>query len=161
MLNAPTAGTSYGAHGVWSWENSPGVPQEHGGTGEAKPWFEAMGLPASGQLKHLSDLFRSLPWWKLRPAPGFAQRVGQADQAGANQAATHIAAARTPAGEAAVVYLPVGGTIAVQTETLPAGWRASWFNPRTGDRLPAQPAADGSFRSPDEKDWGLVFGRGV
>jgi hypothetical protein len=42
LLNAPTAGSSYGAHGVWSWETEPKEPREHRGTGIAQPWFRAM-----------------------------------------------------------------------------------------------------------------------
>lgn len=77
LLNAPTAGTSYGAHGVWSWETEPAEPQEHGGTGVARPWFEAIRLPGSESVRHLSGLFRSLPWWELRPAPGLAEPAGE------------------------------------------------------------------------------------
>lgn len=67
LLNAPTAGTSYGAHGVWSWETKPNTPQEHGGSGVAKPWYEAMALPGSTSMKHMADLFTSIDWWRLRP----------------------------------------------------------------------------------------------
>ena len=67
LLNAPTAGASYGAHGVWSWEAKPNTPQEHGGTGVAKPWHEAMALPGSTSMKHMADLFTSIDWWRLRP----------------------------------------------------------------------------------------------
>ena len=122
MLNAPTAGTSYGAHGVWSWEMESKEPQEHGGTGVAKPWFEAMDLPGSSQLKHLSDLFHSLRWWELRPDRDFAKRVGKTPppppRGGA--AGLHVAAARSPHGEA-VVYLPVGGDRRGENRTAPEG----------------------------------------
>lgn len=67
LLNAPTAGTSYGAHGVWSWETAPNTPQEHGGTGIAQPWHKAMALPGSAQMGHMADLFGSIQWWRLRP----------------------------------------------------------------------------------------------
>ena len=67
LLNAPTAGSSYGAHGVWSWETSPNTPQEHSGTGVAQPWHVAMSLPGSMHMKHMAELFTSIRWWELRP----------------------------------------------------------------------------------------------
>jgi hypothetical protein len=67
VLNAPTAGVTYGAHGVWSWETEPREPQEHGGTGVAQPWHAAMNLPGSEQMKHMAALFESIDWWRLRP----------------------------------------------------------------------------------------------
>jgi hypothetical protein len=67
MLNAPAAGVSYGAHGVWSWETTAREPQEHGGTGIAQPWHAAMNLPGSEQMKHLAELFTSVDWWRLHP----------------------------------------------------------------------------------------------
>jgi hypothetical protein len=158
MLNAPTAGTSYGAHGVWSWESQPKEPQEHGGTGVAKPWFEATDLPGSSQLKHLGDLFHSLRWWELRPDHDFAKRVGKTppQPARGGAAGLHVAAARSPQGEA-IVYLPVGGAVAVKTERLRRGWKAAWFDPRTGRWCPARTEVDAVFDAPDENDWVLVF----
>ncbi|MBN2476459.1 MAG: DUF4038 domain-containing protein [Pirellulales bacterium] len=162
MLNAPTAGTSYGAHGVWSWESRPKEPQEHGGTGVAQPWFEAMDLPGSSQLKHLSDLFRSLRWWEIRPDRQFAARVGNKppEPARGGAAGLHVAAARSPQGDLALVYLPVGGAVAIQTERLRDGWTAEWFNPRTGKSTPAGPSEGRVFKSPDAEDWVLVFRAG-
>ena len=134
MLNAPTAGTSYGAHGVWSWESTPKEPQEHGGTGVAKPWFEAMDLPGSFQLKHLSDLFTSLRWWQLRPDPGFARRVGEKTP---RRALTHVVYTRDRKGTAAL-YLdgrPVADRrIAGSCENWDGGFRLALANELTGDR---------------------------
>ncbi|MBN1443941.1 MAG: DUF4038 domain-containing protein, partial [Planctomycetes bacterium] len=100
-LNAPTAGTSYGAHGVWSWETQPAEPQEHGGTGIAKPWFQAVELPGGQQVKHLSDLFQSIRWWELRPD----RALVASDAPGAPQPElTHIAYTRDRAGQC-ILYI--------------------------------------------------------
>jgi hypothetical protein len=58
---------------------------------------------------------------------------------------------------AAVVYLPVGGSVAVKTERLPKGWKAEWFDPRSGKATAANTEGDGVFKSPDAEDWVLVF----
>lgn len=96
LLNAPTAGTSYGAHGVWSWETAPAEPQEHRGTGVARPWFEAMELPGSRQVGHLVRLLGSIRWWTLRPADELVSTGrGEDETAGL----TYVVYTREPGGE--------------------------------------------------------------
>lgn len=143
LLNAPTAGLTYGAHGIWSWEIEPKEPLLHKGTGIAKPWFEAMKLPGSEQMKYLHELFASLRWWELRPDATLVR--GQS-----NDPAKFIAAGRTTSGDAALLYLPVGGNVNVNATIT----RAEWFNPRNGQRQAAT-AEQGSFRAPDAQDWVL------
>ncbi len=145
LLNAPTAGLTYGAHGIWSWETEPKEPLLHKGTGIAKPWFEAMKLPGSQQMKYLHEVFASLRWWELRPAPSLLDEQ-------ANEAAKFIAASRTVRGDAAFVYLPVGGEVIIKATVI----KAEWFNPRTGQRQTTQPQ-QGKFRAPDAQDWGLLL----
>jgi hypothetical protein len=140
LLNAPTAGLTYGAHGVWSWEVEPKEPLLHSGTGIAKPWFEAMNLPGSLQMKYLHEFFASLQWWELRPD---ASLLSQS----ANDPAKFIAAAKTRRGDLAVVYLPVGGEIAI-----PSVRQAQWFDPRTGRWRKAIPRA-GTFQASSTEDW--------
>ena len=76
---------------------------------------------------------------------------------GGGAAAEHVAAACSPTGDVAVVYLPVGGTIEVNTTKLQPGWRSRWFNPRSGEDQVARPEGAGRFRSPGPGDWVLVF----
>jgi hypothetical protein len=73
LLVAPPAGVTYGAHGIWSWQTKAAVPLNHGGSGLAKPWHEAMDLPGAQHMKHLTTLFRSLNWWQLRPVNDIVQ----------------------------------------------------------------------------------------
>ena len=61
LLNAPTAGVTYGAHGVWSWHTAAGQPPtDHPDTGIAKIWREALSFPGSAQMKHLEEFFTSI-----------------------------------------------------------------------------------------------------
>lgn len=153
LLSAPTAGVSYGAQGVWSWETEPGEPLNHEGTGVAKPWSEAIGLPGSNDLKHLADLFTSIDWWTLRPYQALLAR-----QPGGEDPARFVAAARSSAGDVTVLYLPQGGDVQLQAGQLNAGLNAFWHDPRTGARQDAQPAGDPhTFSAPDSLDWVLVL----
>ncbi len=141
LLNAPTAGGTYGAHGIWSWEVEPREPLLHKGTGIAKPWFEAMNLPGSRQMKFLVQAFAGLRWWELRPDA--ALLASQNSEAG-----KFIAAARTSRGDAALIYLPVGGEVIITTAVA----SAEWFNPRNGQTQSAAPSQN-KYRAPDEQDW--------
>lgn len=141
LLNAPTAGLTYGAHGIWSWEVEPKEPLLHKGTGIAKPWFEAMKLPGSQQMKYMHEAFASLRWWELQPDPSLIK-----DQA--KEPAKFIAASRTLRGDAAVIYLPVGGTVSVKATIV----KAAWFDPRTGQWRRAV-NKQRKFQAPDQQDW--------
>ena len=152
LLNAPTAGLTYGAHGIWSWETTAKVPLNHNSTGVAKPWREAKDLPGSTQMKHLAELFTSLAWWQLRPDDSLL-----AAQPGGDDPARHVSAARSERGDLGVLYLPVGGEVALKSGILRGRWQAEWFDPRTGIRTPIRGAAQGKFSAPDEQDWVLVL----
>ncbi len=155
LLVSPPAGVSYGAHGIWSWELSPREPMSHLGTGVAPPWYEAMEYPGSTSLKHLRALFESLEWWLLRPAQDLL-----AEQPGATDPHRFVAAARAQDGEWAMLYLPVGGKIAVRTESLANPRVARWFNPRDGTWVGelAVTEAVQTFQTPDPEDWVLWIG---
>jgi hypothetical protein len=150
LLVAPTAGVTYGAHGIWSWQTEPGVPLNHRGTGVARPWREALRFPGSEDMRRVAELFESLEWWRLRPAPWL---VGEQPE----DPARFVGAAATEAGDQAVIYLPVGGAVRVALERLRPGVEASWFNPRDGSRRLARPGRGGRFAAPGAGDWVLLF----
>lgn len=142
LLNTPTAGLTYGAHGVWSWEVEPKEPLLHKGTGIAKPWFDAMNLPGSQQMKFMHEFFASMNWWELRPDTTLV--VNQKDKP-----ANYISSAKTVSGDVAVYYFPVGGEVEI-----PIFSRAEWFDPRSGQWQTA--SKDGNIlRTPSMQDWVL------
>ena len=152
LLNAPTAGATYGAHGVWSWQTAAAVPLNHDRSGEAKPWQEAIQLPGSEHMRYMAELFASLPWWRLRPVQSLLTA-----QPGAKDPAQFVSAALSADNDAAVFYLPVGGAIRVSNEVLPEGLsQAEWFDPRTGQRSPAE-GTEGRYQAPSSEDWVLTL----
>ncbi len=151
LLSAPVAGVTYGGHGVWSWHTKPGAePTDHPGTGVAKIWSEALDLPAAGQMKHVRDLFESVEWTKLRPAPNLLST-----QPGTDDPAKFVASAATPDDKIMVFYTPVGGTIPVKPFLRKRLESIEWFNPRTGEKS----VGDDKYKTPDEQDWVLVIRR--
>lgn len=63
---------------------------------------------------------------------------------------------RNRKGELAVIYLPTGGSVAVRPGALAEGLHARWYNPRTGEWIPASANANNTFAAPDNEDWALL-----
>jgi hypothetical protein len=69
LLNAPTAGVSYGGHGVWGWDDGTKPPTDHPNTGTPLPWQKALTLPCAEQMTNLVNFFTSIDFQHLRPMP--------------------------------------------------------------------------------------------
>jgi hypothetical protein len=150
LLNAPTAGVSYGAHGIWSWQTEPGEPLNHEGSGIAPLWNEAVNLPGSGQMGVLASIFSGLPWWQLRPNPDLVR-----DQPGMLDPKAFIAAAQNADRSTIVLYLPIGGRAEMDTDL--SGRTGCRIDPETGKRWPIKVDAAGNLDSPVDTDWVVVL----
>jgi hypothetical protein len=157
LLASPPAGVTYGVHGVWSWEEKPGVPLAHEGTGEARPWKEAMSLPGSAQLKYLRDMFDRLPWWELRPADEIILERPN------DPTFLHcIKAARTASGDWALVYLPDNERVTIDMKPFNGAVLGLWLDPRTGMysktiEIPAGVATSRLEAPGKGSDWVLIL----
>jgi Protein of unknown function (DUF4038)/Domain of unknown function (DUF5060)/Putative collagen-binding domain of a collagenase len=155
LLNAPTAGVTYGAHGVWSWHTAVGQPPtDHPDTGIAKVWHEALSLPGSTRMNYLEKFFTSIPWWTLQPDNNLL-----ADESQRADPATHVSGARSENRDLAIFYLPVGGELELKKGVLRENLSAQWFNPRTGERVPIRRSRQRFFQAPDQQDWVLLLRR--
>jgi hypothetical protein len=153
LLNAPTAGVTYGAHGVWSWHTAVGQPPtDHPDTGVAKTWREALSFLGSTQMKYLEGFFTSIAWWTLRPDANLL-----AEQPGGDDPAHYVSGARSENGNLVVMYLPIGGNLKFKEGALNEGLQAEWFDPRTGQRLSIQSSGQDAFQAPDQQDWVLLL----
>ena len=146
LLASPTAGVTYGGHGVWGWDDGTTVPENHPTTGIAKPWREALHLEGAEQIVHLAAFFEGIEWWRLLPAPELV--VGQP---GGHR---HISASRSAEGDLAVVYVPEDREIALRLDGLQAGLTGTWIDPSTGAAVPAD-LDDGRLTTPAPGDWWL------
>src|SRR6185436_324633 len=117
LLNTPTAGVTYGAHGVWSWHTRVGEPPtDHPTTGVAKTWREALSFPGSVQMKYLEEFFTSLHWWELSPDNDLL-----AEQPAGEDPIRHVSASRSEKGDLALLYLPVGGEVKLKAGSMTSG----------------------------------------
>lgn len=162
LLNAPTAGITYGAHGIWSWSDGHSAPIDHPTSGVPLSWRESLQFPGAAQMTYLHDFFTSIDFSHLRPAP---QILGQ--QPGAADPAKFISAAMTERNDLAVIYTPAGGTVRLLLKVLtsmPNSPGLIWFNPRTGKKNPAAALVDDKLvqvPAPDAQDWVLLVSAGV
>lgn len=137
LLAAPVAGVSYGAHGVWSWQESAGVPFNHPASGTARTWKEAIGFPGSESVSHLQAIFKSIEWWRLNPC----QELLEA-QPGIDSPLEFIAAACTPEHDIAVIYAPAGGTISLRKGFFGEHAETRCIDPASGRELWARQLRD-------------------
>lgn len=154
LLVAPTAGVSYGAHGVWGWDDGKSEPTDHPGTGVPLRWKQALRMPGGEQMAHVAKLFESFDYWRLRPAPYLL--AGALD---IKDPATFVAVSRTDRGDLTVAYTPLRQTVTLRSDLLPSSFDAEWHSPATGAKLEAVAETDGlgrSFSPPGEGDWTLV-----
>lgn len=154
LLNAPTAGVTYGGLGVWGWDDGTKAPTDHPGTGTPLPWQKALTMPAAEQVPHLVDFFTSVDWWKLRPAPVLPSNPG------ATMPSKFVTGAKSDDRNLCVVYVPEDRTVEVKLDLMPTSPNVSWFNPRTGEKSPAVAVVTQTtcqFPTPAEGDWILFM----
>lgn len=130
LLAAPTAGVTYGAHGIWSWESGPALPLSHPHAGVALSWRDAMHLPGSVSMSYLKALFHSIEWWRLLPCPEMLKV-----QPGAENPGSFIATACSAERDIGIAYLPEGGTIELQCGIFGEDTTVTCFDPSMGTLL--------------------------
>lgn len=155
LLNAPTAGITYGGHGIWGWDDGTRPPTDHPRSGVPLPWQKALLMPAAEQMAHLAKLFSAIPFEQLRPAPEVLVH-----QPGEEKPALWLAAARTLDKSTTVIYTPLLQNIELRQRDLPPGFKLTWRNPRDGSTSAVVGVVNGSnliVAPPSEGDWVLLI----
>ncbi len=150
LLVSPTAGVTYGHHGIWPWMEARAVPKDHDRSGEAPPWWEALESEGARAITHLQRFFTALDWWKLRPAQDWL-----AAQPGDETAENFVAVGHAQDGSFAVAYTPVAQPIAFAHD-LATFQHPQWYNPRSGAWNPAR-IENGLATPPADQDWVLLL----
>jgi hypothetical protein len=153
LLVAPPAGVTYGAHGIWSWERAPVIPMNHLNTACARPWFEAIHLPGSMDMRHLATLLAELSWWELEPG-----RALLSSEVLQRPLAEFVALAVARARDWALAYLPVGGSVTLRLDQLNKPGQFRWYDPRSGNWSSSVGIEGDRFSAPDRQDWVLWIG---
>ena len=155
LLSTPTAGVSYGAAGVWGWDAGDAPTPGHPNAGTPPAWRDALSFDAGEQVAHLSALFQSIEFQKLRP-----DSVVLAEQPGDEALSEYAAAASSVDGRLVVVYTPVEKRLKINVAKLPTPLIAAWVNPRTGERSSVLAVLRGAALecpAPGPGDWLLLL----
>lgn len=121
-------------------------------------WPTALSSTGAQYVQHAAALFRSREGAELVPdVSGSIVAVNT----GAFGNANYAAAAKAPSGRSVLVYLPVGGTIQIDTTQVPGPqFVAWWYNPRDGHSQNIGSFSTGGnapFTAPDANQWVLVL----
>ncbi len=124
ILNLPTAGITYGAHGLWPWLRDGEKILNHRQTGEGiSRWHQSIKLPGSVQVGYLSKFIQRLEWWNLKPASGLL-----AEQPGDKAFNRFISLSRTDDGQTIVAYVPKPNPVRLYNFNREV-YEGQWFNP--------------------------------
>ncbi|WP_160164552.1 DUF4038 domain-containing protein [Pedosphaera parvula] len=154
LLNAPTAGVSYGADGVWNWQKEAANKRPNSNAG-SPVWQKNLTMPVAEQMKIVGQIFNSIEFWRLRPAPGML-----VVQPGDEHPARHISATQSSLKDLSVIYIPEERSVDLKATTIPTPLKATWINARTGDRMDAVGYVAGPicrFITPQPGDWLLLI----
>ena len=121
-LFARAHGHTYGCHPIWQMWQPDRAPLSVC----RRPWYEALHLAGSGQMKHAKALLLSRPFLTRIPDPSLL-----ASEPGSG--VHHVRATRDEEGSYALIYFPTNQRVEVDLEKL-AGETliAHWYNPRNG-----------------------------
>jgi len=118
---AGACGVTYGNHAIWQFMSAREETINYPDRG----WINAMDRPGAYQVGYLRRLMQSRPM--LGRIPDSSLIIGDIGKKG-----EHIEAFRGGDNSYAMVYLPVGKTIIINTAALPKRLSAWWYNPKDG-----------------------------
>jgi hypothetical protein len=101
----------------------------------APGWKNHLDTRGSVQLGYLARLFAGMQWYRLVPHQSHAivtGGYGTYTEDGNVGSSNYVTTASTPDGTLTLSYLPVGGTLTVDTSRLAPGVKARWFDPSNG-----------------------------
>ena len=164
------AGTVFGNDFVWTAQSARGTYSADYAAADrtVSSWAAELESPGTFQMMRLHQLFEGLPWQRLVPA-GAASGLPDPVVSGQRPRALRIASAATRQGDLLVLYVPPARkrsrAFTLSMSGLSGPSRARWFDPTTGQILPAAGDIPNrgtfTFRTPGknalgETDWVLV-----
>ena len=129
------------------------------------PWQEAIKYGGANQMKHVSEFFKSIPWWELVPHREWLTVNGEPNPLPASENISPPQCAAAP-GLIYVVYIPRGNERnMIRLLNLDnQSYMAKWFDPRNGVEilLEDSPKNSSAWIIPDrpvpaDEDWVLLL----
>ena len=156
ILATPTAGITYGANGIWPWIRNGEQILNHGNSTGVPTWDQCIDFPAGIQIGYLAEFARTLPWWRLKPAPQLLT-----EQPGDKTFNHFISVSQADECGTIVAYVPARLTVKLFN---PRGhtYEGEWFSPVANDLIGATlTQRDGVIEAvpPRDNDMVLVLHR--
>ncbi len=149
---AGACGVTYGNHAIWQFMSAREETVNYPDRG----WINAMDRPGAYQAGHLRKLIESRPMLQRVPDNSIIIK-------GQGEKGEHMEAFRAEDNSYAMIYLPVGKTITINTANMPKQIVAWWFNPKDASTQQAatlDKKEKMEFTSPTKgigNDWVLVI----
>ncbi|WP_238752092.1 apiosidase-like domain-containing protein [Neolewinella maritima] len=150
-----TAGHTFGNHNIWQMWQPGRAPISSART----PWKEAVHYPGVAQMGHLRKLMESLPYYDMHPDWDLLNNAP-------NSSGRETVVAHTEDMTHLLAYTPYGDELRVDADQLPTPATYTWFNPRSGERIPFTPEEAGNELVLDPpldptrgNDWVLIVSR--
>ncbi len=123
-------GNTYGCHDVWQMYS----PQRKSINGASIPWYEAINLPAAGQMKHLRKLIESRPMLDRVPDQTLVTNAPDPEHLGSQTESVYERVQATKGLDYAFIYSTKGKSFAVNMGKI-SGEKviAYWYDPRNGN----------------------------
>lgn len=93
-------------------------------------WRDALDWTGVRQMRHVRELFESLPWHRL--VPQFEKELILAGQGEYGSREDYITAAATPDRRIAALYMPIARRVKLNLALFPGPVHARWFDPTDG-----------------------------
>jgi len=157
-LMVPPAGVSYAGLAVENWDATVGAKKDDVFGAGLPQWHKALFMPGAKQLSQLANLFESVDFWRLRPAPTVL-----ASQPTDSSVTTQACPATTETKDVSMVYVMNEKMLELSLDAMPHSPTVAWFNPRQGRNSPAVAVVvqgKCQFPTPDTDDWLLVLKAG-
>ncbi|HLA51931.1 MAG TPA: glycoside hydrolase family 140 protein [Flavitalea sp.] len=145
-------GHTYGNHNIWQMYS----PDKKPVNGARTKWRVALDHPGSYQVGYMRQLLQTYPWYKLVPDQDLVKSDNPEDQ-------NYRTAAIAKDSTFALIYIPYGQPILVNTVKLGRQLSAAWFNPRDNSTIPIeqfQNSGEKNFTPPSigrGSDWVLIL----
>lgn len=94
-------------------------------------WLNAIEWRSAWQMTNMRLFMEAIEWWKLMPSPELVRNQETADT-------LQMMAARTPDYNIMVAYLPDNPRVILDLTMFVGAYSTTWFNPATGEYLPAK-----------------------
>jgi hypothetical protein len=158
LLSHTPSGVTYCGQGVVDWDGATDATNASDLGRDLPVWEKALFMPGAKQMRPLSDLMRTIEFWRLR-----SQSNSLIAWSGSEPTQQQVVALSTDSKDLSLMYLPGSHPAQVSLQALPASPQITWWEPRQGYTRSGAVVVAGptcQFPPPSDGDWLLLIRSG-